>query len=332
MAGVVAADAGRRHAAVVVRPDVGRLAPGVAQCVNVHQRLGLRRKRGVFKHGGVGRFALLLAGRFFRHGARGLDRLGLHMAGVVAADAGRRHAAVFGLPDIGRLAPGVVQSRNHNRCVNLGAAILIGEQQIAARAAPILPCTTLRAGCRVSLMMYRAVSNGQGSVRQVKINIFIVVVIDVFLIIAKNQAATADKRTVFCLELNCCKRSVNGAFTQNVHPVQRNNAIHIIDGSICLHSGSKHTVDLRKGSFQGVYIEGNDELQACNSGVSVDIDGNLSRFAGAMLELSTGNTDFRRSILAEIALFRLPPHGKTGKSQEPNAHCKRKHQAQDCFD
>ena len=109
---VVAANSGRRHGAVVVRPDIGRIVPVVAGRFDVFDGLRLRLERRVFERRGIGRLSCRRAGR--RRGDFGsrVDGLGLHMGIVSAADSGRRHAAVVVRPDIGRIVPVVVNGRN----------------------------------------------------------------------------------------------------------------------------------------------------------------------------------------------------------------------------
>ena len=90
---------------IVVGPGVGRLGPVVAERRNVGAGLGLRLKDRIREDRGIGRLALRRTGRLRRHHSRRVHGLGLDVACVVLADAGRLHAAVPRRPLIGRRLP-----------------------------------------------------------------------------------------------------------------------------------------------------------------------------------------------------------------------------------
>ena len=103
MARVVCADGSGRHAAVVFRPLIGRIAIGMAESRNF-RRLGLGGESRIGEGRGVGRLARSFAGGFLRGGDRRLHGLGIDVSGILGADAAGRHAAVVFRPFVARLA------------------------------------------------------------------------------------------------------------------------------------------------------------------------------------------------------------------------------------
>ena len=93
---------------VFLRPGVRRLAPGVAQCVDVLLFPDLLLESGIGECGRIGGPALLLAGSRRLDDAGGVHRLCLGMV-AVGADPGGRHGAVVLRPDVGGLGPVVTQ-------------------------------------------------------------------------------------------------------------------------------------------------------------------------------------------------------------------------------
>ena len=112
MRGIVGADPLRRDGAVVLRPGIGRFAPGMAQSIGISNSPGLSSKSNISKFHGIRSFARFSAGGLFGELAHCRDRFRFHMAVIAGADTRRCHGAIILRPGVDRLTPVVAKGGN----------------------------------------------------------------------------------------------------------------------------------------------------------------------------------------------------------------------------